>query len=101
VQGTARRLAEVDGQQYQGNADEQPEYCSSPANLLVMHVMRVSKTLLRANSVLGLKTYYRRRRFREFLLDRWIASNSSNDLPEPTATQVSGDSARCAGICVS
>jgi hypothetical protein len=38
---------------------------------------------------------------REFLLERWIASNSSNDLPEPTATQVNGDSAKWAGICVS
>src|SRR5450759_1913988 len=28
-------------------------------------------------------------------------SNSSRYLPEPTATQVSGDSARCTGICVS
>src|SRR4051812_12581371 len=47
-------------------------------------------------------TYARaRRRFRLFLFDRWIASNSSRDRPEPTATQVRGDSARCAGIWVS
>ena len=30
-----------------------------------------------------------------------MASNSSSERPEPTATHVSGDSARCAGICVS
>jgi hypothetical protein len=37
---------------------------------------------------------YRRLRLREFWLERWIASNSSSDLPEPTATHVSGDSAK-------
>ena len=43
-----------------------------------------------------------RRLLRELLrFERWIASNSSSERPEPTATQVSGDSARCAGIWVS
>src|SRR3954453_8470422 len=48
---------------------------------------------------------YRRAGWRRGLLrpglERWIASNSSSERPEPTATHVSGDSARCAGICVS
>src|SRR4051794_25247013 len=39
------------------------------------------------------------RRARE--AERWIASNSSRLRPEPTATQVSGLSARCTGIWVS
>ena len=34
----------------------------------------------------------------EFLLIRWMASNSSSERPEPTATQVSGDSVNWAGI---
>ena len=33
--------------------------------------------------------------------ERWMTSNSSRLRPEPTATQVSGLSARCTGICVS
>jgi hypothetical protein len=38
---------------------------------------------------------HRRRRLREELrLLLWIASNSSSERPEPTATHVSGDSAR-------
>jgi hypothetical protein len=32
---------------------------------------------------------------------RWITSNSSSERPEPTATQVKGDSAMCVGIFVS
>ena len=39
----------------------------------------------------------RRRRW-ELRLIRWMTSNSSSERPEPTATQVSGDSVSCAGI---
>ena len=52
----------------------------------------------------GLRAVRRLRRLRprpRALALRWIASNSSRLRPEPTATQVSGDSARCTGMCVS
>ena len=51
VQRAVRLFAEVGGEQDQGDYDEQREDCTSSANLLVMHVMSVSKMLLRATSV--------------------------------------------------
>src|SRR5207248_8707308 len=55
VQRASWRLAEVGGQQDQGNGDEQRELCAPPANLLVVHEVRVSKVLLRAASVTSLR----------------------------------------------
>ena len=54
VQRAAGGLAEVGGEEDQGAGDEQPEDCPSPANRLVVHVVRDSKawsvTARRANA---------------------------------------------------
>ena len=54
VQRAGRRLAEIGGEQDQGDADQQREHCASPANLFVMHELRVSKFAPNAPSVLAL-----------------------------------------------
>ena len=47
VQRTLRRLAEIGSEEDQGDDDQQREHRSAPSNLFVMHVVRVSKVLLR------------------------------------------------------
>ncbi len=51
--GLFGRLAEVGGQQDQGNADEQHENRAPSPDLLVMHEMEISKLLLSATSAPG------------------------------------------------
>ena len=39
VQASAGSLAEVSGEEYQGENDQHREHCSSPPNRLVIHVL--------------------------------------------------------------
>ncbi len=81
VQRGAVAFAEVRGQKEQREEHQYGEDRTAPAHDFVMHHRLGGRRLLL------------RLRF-----ERWIASNSSSERPEPTATHVSGDSARCAGI---
>ena len=90
VEDAAGALAEVGGQKEDADADEGSQHRPAPPDDIaaVAHAP-------------GAALSQKRRRCLEFWFERWIASNSSKERPDPTATQVSGDSARWAGICVS
>ncbi len=87
VQRAALPLRELGRQQNQGRDDQQHQERAAPSDLLPVHSAPPT----------AYPELIRPRRC-EFLLIRWMVSNSSSERPEPTATQVSGDSVSCAGI---
>src|SRR5204862_6064770 len=86
VQRAARGLREGRGDQDQRDADQDHQHGAAPPDVLAVH-----------RSTSGGYPVATRRRW-EFRLIRWITSNSSSERPDPTATQVSGDSVTWAGI---
>src|SRR5262249_14919432 len=96
---TTRRLKAL------GRVEEEPEvadrWTGEPSTATRAVRLRGTSGLSLAGSEAG---YLPRPLRRERARARWlffIASNSSRLRPEPTATQVSGESARCVGMCVS